>query len=102
MALVISWLVVALGLRPWQGGPRGAAELSLAFTLTVIYLLSLPILTGFALDGLLVGWTLPDFGRMFLAFLSGLQVLVVAFLGIVLTGLAAAVIWGLRRRNPMM
>ena len=102
VALVISWLVVALGLRPWQGGPRGAAELSLAFALTVIYLLSLPILTGFALDGLLVGWTLPDFGRMFLAFLSGLQVLVVAFLGIVLTGLAAAVIWGLRRRNPMM
>jgi hypothetical protein len=90
-ALILSWLVAAIGLRFRRRGPREAAELTLAFVLTTICLLSLPILFSFALDGLLVGWTLPDFLSMFLGFLSGLQVLFVALIGAVLAGLAAAV-----------
>ncbi len=99
VSLLLSWLVAAAGLRLWRRGPRKVAELTLASALTIVYLLALPILAGFALNGLLVGWTLPDFTSMFLAFLSGLQVLVVALFGIVLTGVAAAVTWGLRKRR---
>ncbi|MCX6031517.1 MAG: alkaline phosphatase family protein [Chloroflexi bacterium] len=98
-ALVLSWLAAAAGLRLWRHGPRKAAELTLALVLTIAYLLLLFVLVGFALNGLLIGWTLPDFTSMFLAFLSGLQVLIAAFLGIVLAGLAAVVTWSLQKRR---
>jgi hypothetical protein len=37
------------------------------------------------------GWTLPDFLSMFLSFLSIIQSLVVAVLGLLLTGISAAI-----------
>ena len=56
-----------------------------------MYLLLLPILWSYALNGLFVTWALPDFSSLFLALISGIQVLAVAAGGIVLCGVAAVI-----------
>jgi len=91
VALLIAWLVVLLGRRAFQGGAGQAASLTLGLALVTIYLLALPVLWSFLLNGALVTWALPDFASTFLAFLSGIQILIVAVLGIVLTGVGALV-----------
>jgi len=90
-AMVVSWLMVTFGLRAFQQTPLRAYELSLGFALLVIYLISLPVLVSFALNGLVVRWTLPHFPSMFPAFLSILQALVVAAAGLMLAGTGALI-----------
>lgn len=89
IALTVSWLVSSWGLKVFRRGPRQAAELALGLTLITVYLLSLPVLWSFMLNGALVTWTLPDMGSLFLAFIALIQILIVAVLGPVLTGLTA-------------
>jgi hypothetical protein len=91
LALVIAWLAVVLGLKPFRWGPRGASQLVLSLTLVTAYLLLLPVLWSFVLNGTLVTWTLPDMTSMFLGFISLIQILVVAIVGLMLTGLSVLV-----------
>lgn len=91
MALVISWLVLSLGLKTFRRRPRQAAELVLGLTLTTVYVLALPVLWSFTLNGVVVTWALPDFASMFLAFLSLIQILLVATMGTALSGLTAVI-----------
>jgi ABC-type phosphate/phosphonate transport system permease subunit len=63
----------------------------LGLTLTVAYLLLLPVLWSFVLNGTLVTWTLPEMVSMFLGFISLIQILVVAVVGLALTGLSALI-----------
>jgi hypothetical protein len=90
-ALVIVWLVVSLGLKLFRRGPRQASQLVLGLTLVTAYLLSLPVLWSFVLNGALATWTLPDMASMFLGFISVIQILVVAAAGLILTGLSALI-----------
>jgi hypothetical protein len=90
-SLAIVWLFLAFWQKYFRQGPSRAAASTLGLTLMTIYVLVLPILLGFALNGILVGWTLPDFLSMFLSFLSIIQSLVVAVLGLLLTGISAAI-----------
>ncbi len=99
LALLVSWLVAVIGLRPFSRGPGRVAGLALGLSLTVIYLLSLPVLVSFALNGLFVTWTLPDFLSTFVAFLSGMQAIAVAGLGVVLAGVAALIARMISRRR---
>jgi hypothetical protein len=89
LALLVAWLVVLLGLKAFRSGAGQAASLTLGLALVTIYLLALPVLWSFFLNGALVTWTLPDFASTFLAFLSLIQILIVAALGVVLTGAGA-------------
>jgi hypothetical protein len=91
IALVVSWLLVSLGLKAFRRGPRRAGELVLGLTLITVYLLSLPVLWSFALNGATITWTLPDMGSSFLAFIALIQILLVAALGLVLAGLTALI-----------
>jgi hypothetical protein len=91
LALIIAWLITSFGLGAFRRGPRRASELVLALTLVILYLLLLPVLWSFALNGALVTWTLPDMGSMFLAFISLIQFLVVSVFGLVLAGLTALI-----------
>jgi hypothetical protein len=91
LALFMSWLLVSLGLGAFQAGPRDAASVALWLALFSIYLLSLPVLLSFTINGMLVGWTLPEFGSMFLAFLSLIQILFVGVLGLLFSGAGALV-----------
>jgi len=120
LALLIAWIGVALGLGIFRrsgegrrqriaptdgeprrigpsGGLRRAAEITLALALVIVYLLALPFLLSYAVNGLLVTWTLPDFAIVFAGFLSALQALFVAIGGLLLAGVAAGVAWAIGR-----
>jgi hypothetical protein len=90
-SLTIAWLVAMLRMRAFEDSSREAAETSLGFVFFTLYLLALPILVNFAVNGLLVTWTLPEFYTTFIAFLSLIQWIFVAAIGLLLTGIAALV-----------
>jgi hypothetical protein len=90
-AFAVSWLVSSLGLKAFRHTPGRASELMLALTIVTVYLLSLPVLWSFGLNGVLVTWTLPEMGSSFFAFISLIQILLVAIGGLVLAGLSALI-----------
>jgi len=90
-ALLVSWLVVSLPLRSLRRRPREASELTMALTLLIAYLLALPVLWSYVLNGATVTWMLPDMATMFLAFISLIQILIVGALGLLLSGLTAVI-----------
>lgn len=90
-ALVIAWLVASISLKLFRRRPLRASQLVLGLTLLTAYLLSLPVLWSFVLNGALVTWTLPDMASMFLGFISLIQILVVTVAGLVLAGLSALI-----------
>ncbi len=89
LSLVISWGLLMLFSRSFRHGPFPAASTTLSFTWICLYLLALPVLVYFALNGALIDWTLPDLLSMFIGFLSIMQLFIVAAIGLVLSGLAA-------------
>jgi hypothetical protein len=99
VTFAVSWAVTAFPLRTFQDGPGRAASLTVALTLVTVYLLALPILWSYALNGLFVTWALPEFGSLFLGLISGVQALAVAAGGLILCGIAALVAWPLSRRG---
>jgi hypothetical protein len=99
IALAISWLLASLGAGAFRRGPRRASGWALALTLVTIYLLALPVLWSFLLNGALVTWTLPDMLSLFLGFLSLIQILVVAVAGLILAGLTALIAQFASRRK---
>ncbi|MBE3120186.1 MAG: hypothetical protein IMZ50_15715, partial [Candidatus Atribacteria bacterium] len=98
VAVILGWLVPMFGLRAFKAGPRKAAETALGYIWFTIYLLALPILLSFAINGFIVTWTLPEFYTLFIALLSLIQSLIVAAVGLVLVGLAAGIAWLAGRR----
>jgi hypothetical protein len=91
VALSIAWVAGMLALKAFQQGAAHAAETSLALVWVTIFVLSLPVLVSFSINGILVDLTLPNFGSSFLGFQSLVQILFVSLLGLPLTGLAALV-----------
>lgn len=89
ISLLVGWLVSLLGMGAFRQGPKQAAGLTLGLALVTGYLLLLPALWSYMLNGALVTWTLPDFASAFLAFLSLIQILMVAVLSILFAGLGA-------------
>lgn len=63
----------------------------MGFIFLTIYLLALPILVSVTLNGVLVTWTLPEFYSSYVALLSMIQWIIVAVLGLVLTGISAGI-----------
>ncbi len=90
------------GLRAFKAGPRKAAETALGYIWFTIYLLALPILLSFAINGFTVTWTLPEFYTLFIGLLSLIQSLIVAAVGLALVGVTAgiALLVGRRAHNP--
>ncbi|MCX6100025.1 MAG: alkaline phosphatase family protein, partial [Candidatus Bipolaricaulota bacterium] len=78
VAVVLGWLVSMFGLRAFKAGPRKAAETALGYFWFTIYLLALPILLTFAINGFTVTWTLPEWYTLFIGLLSLIQSLIVA------------------------
>ena len=98
VAVILGWLVPMFGLRAFKAGPRKATETALGYIWFTIYLLALPILLSFAINGFSVTWTLPEFYTLFIGLLSLIQSLIVAAVGLVLVGLAAGIAWLAGRR----
>ncbi len=96
VSLAIPWWVLFTYLGVFKMEPRRAAETTFELVFAVLCLIALPIGWSFAVNGALVGWTLPDMPSMFLAFICILQALIVAGGGILLSG-ATALIARLKR-----
>jgi hypothetical protein len=92
VSLLAGWLLTAWNLKPFQRSSLGSLETGVGYTLSVIFLLSLPVAWSYVLNGALVGWTLPDFSSSFMAFISLFQILFVVVFGLLLTGLTALIV----------
>ena len=93
VAVILGWLVPMFGLRAFKAGPRKAAETALSYIWFTIYLLALPILLSFAVNGFTVTWTLPEWYTLFIGLLSLIQALIVAAVGLLLVGVTAGIGW---------
>ncbi len=95
IAAVIAWLAAMLSTGAFKHSALLSAQATFAFALITIYLLYLPALLGFAVNGALVTWHLPDPLTIFLHFTNLVQAMLVAVLSIVLSSVAAFVSWRL-------
>jgi hypothetical protein len=91
ISVVVGWLVAMFGLRAWRTGPRLATESALSYIWMVLYILAIPILLNFAVNGVVTTWTLPVFTVQFFGFFSVVQSLFVAAVGLLLLGISALV-----------
>jgi hypothetical protein len=98
IALVIAWLVIMGRLGAFKLSPRRYAKTSMGLTFMILYWLLLPVLVSFAVNGLGVGWTLPEFYTIFIALLSFIQSIFVIAFGLLLTG-GTALIMSLVRQT---
>ena len=87
LALLITWLAIMLDQRYFRLSPAVAAERMFGFVFTVAFIAGIPALIHFVLNGVLVTWTLPNYLFSFLFILSGIQIIVIAILGLLLVGL---------------
>jgi len=87
LSVAVGWLVAMLGMRGFQGSPKEGVSSALGYLVAIFLLLALPFGVSFALNGLTITWTLPDFLSYFIAFLTLLQMLITAVIGLVLVGL---------------
>ena len=91
IAMVIGWLFSMWRLHGFRSGSSKAAETTLGFTFLIIYLLALPVLVSFAINGLVITWTLPEFYSSYLALLSLIQWIFVSVFGMLLSGTSALI-----------
>ena len=91
VALGTGWLISMSRLRAFQAGPRKASEATIGYVFFVIYLLALPILINFAINGVIITWNLPEFYSAYSALLSLIQWILVAVFGLGLVGVAAII-----------
>jgi hypothetical protein len=89
LSLLVSWSLFTWGFKTLRKTSGTAMAHSLDFVLTLIFLLSLPVLWSYALNGVLITWTLPDYFSTSMSFLSLIQMLIVSMIGVILAGLTA-------------
>jgi len=91
IAIALGWLVSMICSHSFQNNPLKAAQASLRYAFFILALLALPVLINFVANGFLVTWTLPEFYSSYIALLSLIQMIFVALLGLILTGLSSLV-----------
>jgi hypothetical protein len=96
IAVILAWLAAMLVSGAFRRGPLHAAQATYGFAFITIYLLLLPALLGFAVNGAVTTWRLPDFLLAFLHFTNLMQAMLVAALSIVLSGVAALIGWRMK------
>ena len=89
VAFFLSGLIPMLSLKGFKNGVRNAINIILGYVWFTIYILALPILLSFAINGLRITWVLPDWYTLFLWMLSLIQIILVAMLGLILVGAIA-------------
>lgn len=91
IALILAWLAVMLGMRAYRFGPRQAAGSTLGSVWFILYVLSIPILLNFAVNGVTATWTLPEFTTQYLGFFALAQAMFVSAVGLLLVGVSALI-----------
>ena len=75
--------------RYFKYTPAEAAERSFGLIFTIAFIAGIPIFLNFVINGVLVTWTLPNYLFSFLFILSGIQMMVIAVLGLIFVGITA-------------
>jgi hypothetical protein len=88
LALFVAWLVTILGTKIYLLKPRKAADLTLKFVLVTLSFLAIPVLVHYFINGAVVTWALPNFLISFLGLIFLIQALMVAAIGLFLTGIS--------------
>ena len=91
IAVIIGWIMVMWGQKGFHLKPRLVAYRTLGFIWMVIYLVSIPILLNFAINGITITWTLPVFPIFTLGFLSLAQLLFIIPVGLLLMGIGSLI-----------
>jgi hypothetical protein len=100
IAFTIAWLVTALGRRTFWQKPMDAALSTTGLILAMLFITGLPVLWSFVMNGVLVTWTLPEYGSSFVALLGLIQGLSLAVFGLAALAVTALVTWlGQRRKS---
>lgn len=102
IALLVGWAAAAIFRKIFRHSPGENAEWTLDLVLLVNYLIALPLLFAFALNGILVTWTLPHLPSMFAGFLALLQMLSVTIVGAVLAAACYLItLLIIQKKNPI-
>ncbi len=88
LALLVAWIVVILGTKIYLLKPRKAADLTMKFILVTLSFITIPVLVHYFINGAVVTWTLPNFLISFLGLIFLIQALIVAAIGLLLTGIS--------------
>ena len=91
IAVVLAWLAAMLLSGAFKRGALHSAQATFGFAFVTLYLLALPALIGFAVNGAVVTWRLPEPLLIFLHFTNLVQAMFVAVLCIILSGIAVLV-----------
>lgn len=102
LALFIAWLVTSIGLRSFKGSAAQAAGHTLGLVFFTLYLLALPVLWSYGMNDGTSSWTLPEMVSRFLEVLFTLQGMVVAVVGVILTGIALLIGTLRHKRNKKL
>jgi hypothetical protein len=89
VSAIIGWLVPMIGLHAFSTGIGKAITTTLGYIWFTIYLLALPILLSFAINGILINWTLPEWYTLFICLLCLIQSMTVTIFGLLMTGIMA-------------
>jgi hypothetical protein len=98
IAFIIAWLMMLIALRVYSEKPLQAVNIHLAFAYTALYIISLPAFWSYAYNGAFVTWTLPEMASTFMAFLSILQMLILAAMGLLFTGITPLITLAFKKR----
>jgi hypothetical protein len=98
LAFLITWLVTIIGLRSFKDSATRAVGQTLGLIFFTLYLLALPVMWSFAMNGGPSSWTLPETTSRFLEVLFTLQGMVVAVVGLLLS-VVAVLIAGMKQRK---
>ena len=90
-ALVIAWIICAVGSGMFRQAPLPAARAAQGLFSITIYLLLIPVLVHFTLNGAVPTWTLPEFWTAFVALLSMVQIMIVSVLGLAIMGITSKI-----------
>jgi hypothetical protein len=89
------WLLVNLVQKQFRSSPSDAVRNTLSLGLTIVFIVSIPVLLSFVLNGPIVTWRLPDYLTSYVALLALIQILIVSALTPILSGIT----WLIARLN---
>ncbi len=91
VSVVIAWIAWGLGSGTFRQAPLPAARAAQGMFSMTIYLLLIPLLVHFTLNGAVPSLTLPEMWTAYVGLLSLVQILFVAVLGLILMGLTSLI-----------
>jgi len=91
IAYMAGWLFVYLIRKQFRLKPMDSALQTIAFTLTTVGILLLPVLLHYALNGALLTWTMPNWYVLFFGLLFMVLSIAVCILGVLFAGISALI-----------